>query len=199
MRVLGLDLSLHTGWAVLDDGKLVDCALIEPVRMESSSLDDINTVLTALNLASSLGRLIEQFQPDVIAIEQTNAGKFRSSQKVLEFLHCCILQMIHLKKMDSKVIYLDTSAWRKGLGIKLSVDQRLHNKELKRRKKRATSGNGKITWKHLSVAWVNQKFGLKLKLVNNDVADAICLASYGAIKSVQNAKEQPNFDVGLFK
>lgn len=186
MKVLGLDLSSHMGYALLSSSdKIEDSGVFHLEPKSSYELEDLAKIDIAKQAADKVRTLYYRHMPDLVQIEQTNAGSFRSSQKFLEFIHFAVLD--ELSKLNIKISYVDTSAWRRTLGIKLSPEQRKHNKSLSSKKSklkkdgkvlRSTKGNGKITWKHLSVAWVNNKFKLDLKVVDNDIADAICVASY---------------------
>ena len=40
---------------------------------------------------------------------------------------------------------------------------------------RKCKSHGKVTFKHLSVQYVNKEFKLEFKLKDNDIADSICL------------------------
>ncbi len=177
MKILGLDMSTKTGYAVLADGVLTSMGLLkeEPVTIPGLA-EDYSVHRRAVNMAEKVWQLVNKERPDLIVIEQTNAGRFRSSQKQLEFIHCLVLQALLLNGFESRVRYVDTSAWRSALSIKLTKEQRKHNKLVK-----AKSARGKVTPKHLAVSHVNQTFGLSLKMKDNDIADAICLAEYGQV------------------
>ena len=66
---------------------------------------------------------------------------------------------------------MDPSQWRKILEMRLSKEQKENNKLVSKGVKR-----GRITKKHLSVEMANARFNLKLKLKDNDIADACNLA-----------------------
>lgn len=174
MKIIGLDCSTKTGYAVIDNGKLTEYGLIKSDDFPNEFMEDIKLLKRAEFQAMEMAALLEKINPDLIVIEQTNAGKFRTSQKQLEFIHCLLLVACSDIGVIEKIRYVDTSAWRRGLNIKLDADQRIHNKQVKQGAVR-----GKITPKHLAVAYVNQEFNLKLKLKDNDIADALCLARYG--------------------
>lgn len=179
MKSIGLDVSTKTGFAVIQDGILLSKGLIKLEKKHNNkSPEDLNLLANAEEISDRIWHLIDIERPDKVMIEQTNAGRFRQSQKQLEFLHCLILQK-YQKRVDSdtkvpSIFYVDTSKWRSSLSIRLTKEQRKHNKSVKDGKSR-----GKITSKHLAVAWANSKFDLKLKLKDNDIADAICLAFFG--------------------
>ena len=176
MKILGLDVSSKTGFAILDDGKLVDKGLIKAAAVEYDDREpDFGQLARAQAMADQLGKLIIKTAPDTIVIEQTNSGRFRTSQKGLEFTHCLILRWAsdpdHF--FAKRIKYVDTSKWRAGLSIKLTKEQRTHNKKCSKKLAR-----GKITPKHLAVAWCNATYNLDLLQKDHDIADAICLCAY---------------------
>jgi Holliday junction resolvasome RuvABC endonuclease subunit len=206
MRVLALDLSTSPGYAALDfkDGvpELIFSATDEPSCIfvgNTLSPEDFRFLGTARGVQVQVHALLEKFKPDFVAIEQTNQGRNRTTQKQLEFIHCLVLQL--LESRSHRVLYVDSSMWRSTISLKLDVDQKRNNRIVKLQKflrdvsipldtrirydkelrklqdKGPTKFKGKVTWKHLAVAWVNEKFPqLKFKLKDNDRADAICLA-----------------------
>lgn len=174
MVVIGLDISTKTGFAVIKDGKLVDFGLLQTKAVSEDMAEDF-LLLKRANLAmNEITSKINLYKPDRIIIEQTNAGKFRASQKQLEFIHCQVLSSILSMGMEKITYYVDTSKWRSVLNIRLSKEQKHHNKKVK-----LGMSKGKITPKHLAVAWANNCFSLSLLKKDHDIADAIALAQYG--------------------
>lgn len=191
MKILGLDISSKTGFAVLNDGKLVDRGLIKSPAVEYDDREpDFGILARADGMVKQLGKLILKNSPDAIAIEQTNAGKFRTSQKGLEFTHCLLLSWLSHPDHDyiKRTRYIDTSKWRSGLGIKLTKDQRKHNERV-----RDKLARGKVTPKHLAVAWANETYGIDLLQKDHDIADAIALATLVHRRGLQPMKVE--FDV----
>lgn len=212
MLVIGLDLSNSTGYGVIQDGKLLAYGKITTQGVITDhSLEEYNLIRNARCIASRICSFLATKKPDLIVIEQTNLGRARGTQKGLEFIHFAVLDMLENIRLDDKVVYADTSAWRKSLNIKLSKEQRKHNKKNSENKRKAKStgkkfapkkGEGKITWKHLSVMWANEKFGLEFKLVDNDIADAIALAQYGYARFNLLEEQSSNInevDLNIFK
>lgn len=177
MKILGLDVSKHTGFAVLEDGKLVESGTFDVDDPEEfkTLLPEVVTVMQAQELARFVYDKYLKHMPDYIYSEQVNRGKNRHSQKMLDGLHYEIVNMLMTWGWIDKLRYIDTSAWRSVLSVRLNQDQRGHNKQVKQKLIR-----GKITTKHLAVMKVNEVFGLKLKLKDNNEADAICLCLAGA-------------------
>lgn len=174
MKILGLDVSTKTGYAVMDDGVLTEYGLLKTEAFDFNEAEDFLMLRRAEHASQKILNLINTHKPDYIFCEQTNAGKYRSSQKQLEFIHCKILTEIVRLNMISKFFYVDTSQWRSRLGVKLSKDQRKHNKNVKNK-----ISKGKITPKHLVVLWVNEKFGLNLLKKDHDICDAIAIGVFG--------------------
>lgn len=122
MRILALDLSTKTGFAVLDvtggEIVLVEYGCIEIPTIEGMGEYPQNFVLAAEMVAEHCGKLVENFNPDLIAIEDTNGGRFRYSIKTLEFIHAAVLRSI--RDSIGKVRYVNTGEWR-GQALGLSV------------------------------------------------------------------------------
>lgn len=194
MRVLAFDISSKTGFAVIEDGKLISHGLIKPEKIHTEELQDIVAVRNACHISTNLMDKIEQAAPDKVFVEQTNSGRFRTSQKELEFIHFAFLYdiMKNFKQIIPNLAYVDTSKWRSVLQIKLSKDQRKHNKEVKLKTKR-----GKITPKHLVVAWANATYGLSLLKKDHDIADAIAIATFGYQQSLKQSLKTSSIDAIL--
>jgi Holliday junction resolvasome RuvABC endonuclease subunit len=140
----------------------------------------------AEDMATKLYELALKYRPDVIVIEETNLGKQRYSQKYLEFMHCCVLQL--LRPRGFPVYYVSSSAWRKTLAVGLSSVDKLQNQKLSRVKaeakrkgiplheaKKKAGIRGKVTKKHVAIRYVNDTFLLDLRAKDDDIADAICI------------------------
>ena len=187
-RVLGLDLSSKAGWAVLEDGKLTEKGLIQLDRpiLGFDGGYPWNFHRAAGWQAQNIEDLAKRVDPTTVVIEETNLGKNRYSQKFLEFLHCRLLLMPTI--CSRKVVYLSSSAWRSALGLQMTAEDRRNNGKLSRAKKHAfmTGGKldkaslgikGRVNKKHLAVRYANATYNLNLKMKDNDIADAICLAA----------------------
>ena len=207
MRVLALDLSLHTGWAFFQDQQLSSYGLIEAKRLPEHYQQGypFNYVAATEDFATEIVLQIQQLAPDVIVIEETSPGRETYSQKILEFCHSATIRRL----TGCKVIYLRTGEWRKTVGLRMTDQDKKGNlkRNLEKAKKEARAlraqlkilGNkkanlplvrdlkdrlnqlrlGKVTRKHLSVRMVNEMFELNLLACNHDIADAILIgASY---------------------
>lgn len=196
MKILCIDLSLHCGYAVLEGDEISPNPKLTAygtLHYEGKSTKERNNYpwsyldVTEDHAVNVVGLVISQ-EPDVVVIEETNKGKNRYSQKMLEFLHHSLLRKLEvIKKIRPfKVVYLDTSAWRSTLGIWMSKEQKKINAKINkanreggdkkaREVKKALGVKGKFNKKHVAIAHANATFGLSLKVKDNDAADAICL------------------------
>jgi len=182
-----------TGWVVMDDNKLIEKGLVKPDKAPAGTFEgiiqDYEYVDRANEMATYLKEIVKKHKPDFIWIEQTNAGSFRSTQKFLEFIHCCVLLQVRYIGYGPKVRYVDTSAWRSYLGIRMKKEDSKHNKLVKQ-----NLAKGKITPKHLAVRWANETYDLELKQKDHDIADAIAVATYGYAREKMNAVESKTPD-----
>ena len=142
---------------------------------------------------------------DRVVIEETHLGKNRYAQKILEFIHAQVLLGFHNMEHNRKVLYLSSSEWRSNLGLTMTAGDKTGNRKLSEMKsviksrfgdlkcpaareamaeaKKKFGIKGKINKKHLAIRFVNEFYGLNLKMKDDDVADAICLG----LASINNA------------
>lgn len=192
MRLLALDISTKTGWAIFqkeEDGqfRLLDYGLIELGKPVVEFGDfPFNHVDGTKVQAENIIALVEAVKPDEIVIEQTNLGRQRMSQKILEFIHCHFLAKI--RQYVQKVFYIDSSAWRKNLALQLTIEDKKNNNRLSAAKTKAKRAGakldkkelgikGRINKKHLAIRYVNDRYNLSFKMKDNDIADAICVGT----------------------
>jgi hypothetical protein len=134
LRLLCLDLSTNSGWALLVDEKLVEFGNIrhKVVGDETSPEYPQNFIYMSEKIGVDIQLLYHKHNPDFVIIEETNKGKNRYSQKQLEFIHFAVNK--ELDQLASNVRYLDTSEWRKLLGLSLDKEQRQQNNEVKKQR-----------------------------------------------------------------
>jgi len=175
-RVLALDLSTKTGWAVFDDGVYITSGGTEKVFVDDFNVNaepnrspkyPFNIIDAAAEVAAQALALLDEHAPDRVVIENTVKGRNRNTQRCLEFIHSAVLIALRPRVALS---YMDPSEWRKVVDMRLSAEQKKNNRDVSAGKKR-----GRIGKKHLSVNMVNEKYNLGLKLKDNDRADAILL------------------------
>lgn len=212
MKILCLDLSTSTGWALLDWKSLSDKETLELLSHGVVENDKPivafgpypwNYLAAAESIVTKLTELIRRETPDVILVEEINLGKSRYSQRALEWIHALLVQWVrqnipatsYVRRSEGFVrddmpslYYVSSSEWRKAINLRLDAEQRRNNARLSKAKKWAQEMKqpisvakkkfgvaGKVTKKHLAVAYVNGRFGTSLLMKDNDRADAICL------------------------
>lgn len=186
MVVLGLDISTSSGWAVRRDGKLEEYGtVVTPLTLAEYGEYPWNYLQSSYIMAESLWSIIDLYKPDVVVIEETNMGRSRYTQKILEWIHRAIVAKLRTLE-GTKVIYLSSSIWRQTLGLTMSKIDKKNNAKLSKTKrlaaqlgvkldKKSLGIAGKVNKKHLAIRHVNETYGLKLKVKDDDIADAICL------------------------
>lgn len=135
MKLLALDPSTATGWALFSNGGLVDHGKIVHKADGDWESEDFphNYIDAAKRMAFDIEKLALQFDVDKVVLEMTNLGKSRYHQKLLEWIHFAIIDRCkHLG-----VEYIDSSAWRKAIGLSMTKADREHNKHVKRDRERA--------------------------------------------------------------
>lgn len=203
MRVLALDISTSCGWALLEGEKgavpeiLDSGSIVNPDGLKDMGPYPWNYLAGARLMTTKLIQLIIDKSVEsgecigelpVLVIEETNMGRNRYSQKILEFLHCLLLESLHTKtSMHHEVLYVNTSDWRKTLGIHMTKADKAQNVKVKRLKRIGTDEakatlkeaglRGKMTKKHLAIRWANSTYHLALRPKDDDIADALALGT----------------------
>ena len=209
MKVLALDVSTKTGWAVFEPpagtaewvGKgvkietsasgwgLKKYGLIKnPKKVQEYGVYPWSYLNACSAMAQQLLKLANEEKPDAIVIEETNGSKARYTQKVLEMLHCCLLDRLAVYMTGTPVYYVNSSEWRKTLGLVLSKEDKKANKKLKVAKKlSAATGKklnrtelgirGIVNKKHIAIRYVNDTYCKNFLVKDNDICDAICLGT----------------------
>lgn len=189
-RILSLDISTKTGYALLEssvDGiKLLEYGKLEQIHTPDGPYPN-SFVEWAERCFNEVLRLIVEFKPDILVIEETASGsKSIYSQKILEFIHYLVAKYIQCSKI--KCVYLMTEQWRRETGCLMSKEESRHNKEVRKYKEKNgskiaynTEGKrvGKITRKHVNIRRANEIFGQFLKeplrRKDEDKADSLLL------------------------
>lgn len=198
MRVLSLDLSTHTGFAIFDGelGQLPKLVASGTVDLGKSVLDFgpyphcyrkaaremVSRIIDATSSHTN-GLLIAHH----VVIEEINSGRDRYVQKLLENIHTAACERLE----SFPITYLNSdgaTGWRTHLGLKLTKDQKKANAKLSKAKREAEEDGvkldkkkvgvrGKTTKKHLAIEWAKQNYKNTLKVKDNNEADAICIGA----------------------
>ena len=199
-RILALDISTKTGWALLVSGDLMYLEAYGkiPAISEPIGTYPVNFVDWAYLCFGKIVELIDTLTPDVLVIEETCAGsKGVYSQKILEFIHFLVAKLI--KETNIKAVYLLTGAWRTEVGAKMTKEESKHNKAVKEYKEkhntkiaRGTDGKriGKLTKKHINIRRANEVFGSflpkPLRKKDEDTADSLMLGYCYHLRRIKN-------------
>lgn len=184
--LLGLDISSKTGIVVVSyDNKLISYEQLE-IDNPNKHDDFPLSVFPWANknfakIVDKIEELFNKYKIDKIIIERTNLGRARDSQSFLEATHAYLYDYLYQNYKEG-FVYLDSSEWRKLVGMRLSTDQKKQNKLINQENKKGNkvikvNGKriGKINKKHLAINLCEQIYGLKLKMKDNNIADATML------------------------
>jgi|SRR5579859_34222 len=184
MKILALDLSTHCGFATFEDGKLLEHGVIHAEKQvfDYGKYPYCFVAAAEAQIKSIVDRFLGETRYDAVIVETINNGKNRFTQQLLNFLHFELIRRVTF----APIFYVDSIAWRSAIGLIMSKEQKKANAKLSKAKREAAKTKtkldkkkvgvkGKVTAKHLAVAHVNEVFGLKLKVKDNDAADAICI------------------------
>lgn len=196
MKVLALDISSSTGWALLSgepDPDRIVVPMIQgygtlelPQRVKEYADGKYPWAIQAASVymgAVAWGKVLET-KPDVIVVECVNKARARMSQQFLDAVHAELWQHLIDGGYRDKLFYVDSSEWRRVTGCIMDKASKKANAKLAKAKRTAAQKGtkldrkalgikGKITKKHVALARVNELFGLSLKVKDNDVADAL--------------------------
>jgi hypothetical protein len=195
MRILCLDLSTHTGYAVFD-GEMGS----KPTRVTSGTIDLDKTIHSfgpyphsyrkcTDYMAALIYMRVAPYKVERIVVEEINSGRDRYVQKLLENIHTSSLTHFDGFMPHAQIVYLNSDGadgWRTNIGLTLSKEQKRANARLSKAKRESEAAGvkldkkklgvkGKTNKKHLAVERANAEFGLKLKQKDNNEADALCL------------------------
>ncbi len=189
MKVLSLDISTNTGYALLDYERAVPLLwgnVWNEEKVDTFGSYPYSYLAAAQTIASKIEQIVNKHQPDHIIIEETNKGKNRYTQKILEFIHCSVLNKLNYLPWQTRIVYISTSVWRQKVGIELTKEQKKNNAKLSKAKSKAGGKlthaqkkelglAGRTTKKHVAVIEVNKRYGLEFKQKDNDIAEAILI------------------------
>lgn len=186
--LMSLDLSTTcTGWSVfnIETQELLHYGTIKPSTKGLSKMVYPQQQLTKMiDLSIKIKTLIENYKPSLIVIEEIAGSKQRLGQKVLDGLHWIVLY--HIQELIPIISYYDVTGmngWRTHLGLRLSEQDKINNKEAKKLNKtlHPKSRLPVVDAKDLACRYVNQKYGLKLdpqaSQYDSDIGDSVSMGS----------------------
>lgn len=188
--LISLDLSTtSTGYAIFNfkSQELLTYGFIKSDAEKINNLKYPKKQLFKIrNIVSQIIKLLIEYNPKLIIIEEVNLHKSRLSGKTLDALHAILWEKLP-EIMLEKVVYMDSDGlegWRTRLNLRLSESDKLKNKERKSLNKKIARGIRKlpiINKKHLACAFVNKFYKLKFDVdqneSDNDIVDAIGLGN----------------------
>ena len=154
MVILGIDSSTtSTGWGVIDtkfdnELRLIDYGSIKPPKQ-------LETIDRVIHISKELKRILQDFKPELIVIEEMNVTRNMKTIRALAGLLTEIEVM--LRNRNALYIKMTPSEWRKKVGIQCK--------------------NTRELLKRASIEYVREKYK---ENVNEDEADAICIAEAGS-------------------
>lgn len=160
MVICGIDSSTSsTGWGVIDTKfndnlRLIDYGAIKPNKK-------LETIDRIIYISRELRRILQDFKPELIVIEEMNVTRNMKTIRALSGLLTEIEVM--LRNRQALYVKMTPSEWRKKVGIKCKNDREMLKKA--------------------SVDYVFEKYN---ENVSDDEADAICIAEAGSGVEVQN-------------
>lgn len=191
-RVLALDISTKTGWAVVDMSKksfkLIQAGTLPKVSEPDTAKYPINYIHWARKCSQYIYDLIEEYKPDEFVIEETSKGsKNNMSQKIIEFIHFQVALFFlnsDLAGIAYPRTYFLTEEWRRICGCVMTKEEKKQNAEVRKQHKKGikvakskeNNRIGLIGKKHVNVRVANSVYGLDLILKDEDRADALLLA-----------------------
>lgn len=179
MKILAFDQATKTGWCLLEDGKLIDCGIID---MSGSSIKKQKDIIKeslkrdlffdegvdlyswadkACNIRNSIINKYNQEKPDVVVFETVQDNNNHDVHTKLAGL----LNLLMTTCIDNKIKFLvfPIISWKKEVGIKFSKKNELGK----------TVKTVREEHKQNAIDIVYDRFGVN---VESDVADAICIA-----------------------
>lgn len=215
-RILSLDVSSKTGWATFRDGKPETWGTLFPDKtVEDFGSYPINYVRWAEYTAQRLYEevispflheaMVDGWPPLEVIIEETNASKEAYSQKRLEYLHFCLVNLFDSYNISPK--YVRSGEWRKQVEARQNAEEKALNSKISREKKKRNALidldstlsadqkkklkrlpiklDGKVVGrkgrKHVSIRVVKELLGLQFKAKDEDTAEAL-LAGLGFLR-----------------
>lgn len=148
MYVVSIDLSTKPGYAVFFNGKLQSSGTL---FADKKTGDFGSYPYNYMYLAQhTVNKIMEQVIKPIlhsdhrplVVLEETTASSQNYSQKILEFIHLALLQVLRIYYIE--VRYIRDGAWKRLVGATQSKEERNHNARLSRYKKKHNKVIGKL-------------------------------------------------------
>ena len=153
MVILGIDSSTtSTGWAIIDTKFDNELRLIDYGVIKPKQDETIDRIIY---ISNELKEVLRNFRPEFVVIEEMNVTRNMKTIRALSGLITTIEVM--LRNRQALYVKLTPSQWRKSVGIQCKNDRK--------------------TLKQASVEYVREHYN---ENVNDDEADAICIAEAGS-------------------
>ena len=182
--VMGIDLSYKsTGWALIDveSGKLVKYGVI--VQDKDKRLCE-----SLYNFGLELRSILKENNVICVSLEELNFSSNFNTSKSLLRIHGIAMFIIY-EILKTEVVQYHNQSWKSKLGIKRPKKEITTNENgIKTKQYPAVMlGDKKCKGdiKHATLLVINKLYNLKLNYTENDISDAIGLATclYNDIKS----------------
>jgi Holliday junction resolvasome RuvABC endonuclease subunit len=110
MRILGIDSSTtSTGYAILDDNKIISSGVIKPNKTLSS-------IERIIYIENEINALYDKYKPSFIVIEEMVA--FRNANAMRILIGLIYHLVIEFTKKEALIVLARPSEWRKVCGVK---------------------------------------------------------------------------------
>ena len=160
MVILGIDSSTtSTGWAVIDTKFDNELRLIDYGVIKPKQDETIDRIIY---ISNELKEVLRNFRPEFVVIEEMNVTRNMKTIRALSGLITTIEVM--LRNRQALYVKLTPSQWRSSVGIQCKNERNI--------------------LKGASVEYVREHYN---ENVNDDEADAICIAEAGSKVDIENA------------
>lgn len=160
MVILGIDSSTtSTGWAVIDTKFDNELRLIDYGVIKPKQDETIDRIIY---ISNELKEVLRNFRPEFVVIEEMNVTRNMKTIRALSGLITTIEVM--LRNRQALYVKLTPSQWRSSVGIQCKNERNI--------------------LKGASAEYVREHYN---ENVNDDEADAICIAEAGSKVEVENA------------
>lgn len=152
MKVLGIDQSYSsTAFCVMDNDKIIEVGNFATTKQECAKADSQRIAI----IGEKIKNVLETHSPDITVIEYT---QFQKDPKTLIRLSMLMGYLVGMVETNGYfVITVEPSVWKSHFGVR---------------------GKKREEQKQSSIEIVKERYGLD---VNDDVADAIGIASYAKV------------------